>query len=57
MEIEEKKIRERQVAYITNKGSYQEINNLIGEIIGYLTSKGILTTKGVQWTGYPFCVY
>lgn len=57
MEIEEEKKGERQVAYITYKGSYQEITSLIGEIVGYLTSKGILTTKGLQWRGHPFCVY
>ncbi|BDZ66748.1 GyrI-like domain-containing protein [Methanobacterium ferruginis] len=57
MEIIEKKLEKRQIAYITYKGSYQEITGLIGEIVGFLIAKGILTTKGVQWMGPPFCVY
>lgn len=32
MEIVEKKLKKRQIAYITYKGSYQEIHNLIGEL-------------------------
>ena len=57
MEIVEKKIGKRQIAYITYKGPYQEIPSLIGELVGFLTAKGILTTKGVQWRGPPFCIY
>jgi len=57
MEIVEKKLGKRQVAYITYKGPYQEIPGLIGEIVGFLAANGILTAKGVQWRGPPFCVY
>jgi len=57
MEIVEKKIGKRQIVYITYKGPYQEIPSLIGELVGFLTAKGILTTKGVQWRGPPFCIY
>lgn len=57
MEIVEKKLVERQIACIAYKGSYQEITSLIGEIVGFLTAKGILTGKDVQWRGPPFCVY
>lgn len=57
MDIVEKKIGERQIAYITYKGSYQEIPSLIGELVGFLTAKGILNAQGVQWQGPPFCVY
>lgn len=57
MEIAEKKLEQRQVAYITYNGHYQAIPGLIGEIVGFLTSKGILSSKGVEWRGPPFCIY
>lgn len=57
MEIVEKKLEKRQVAYITYNGPYHEISSLIGEIVGFLTANGILKGKGVQWSGPPFCVY
>jgi effector-binding domain-containing protein len=57
MEIVEKKLGKRQVAYITHNGPYQEIPIMIGEIVGFLTAKGILSAKGVEWRGPPFCIY
>ena len=36
MEIKEKKIEEKQVAYISFKGSYDEVPVLLGEIVGFI---------------------
>jgi AraC family transcriptional regulator len=51
MEIEKKKIGERQVVYITYKGSYEEVPILLGEIVGFIMAKGL------QIMGPPFGVY
>ncbi|MBM4240316.1 MAG: GyrI-like domain-containing protein [Euryarchaeota archaeon] len=51
MKIEEKKIGERQVAYITYKGPYDEIPTLMGEVVGFIMAKGL------QMIGPPFGVY
>jgi hypothetical protein len=49
VEIAEKKLEKRQVAYITYNGSYQAMPGLMGEIVGFLTSKDILLARGVEW--------
>ena len=51
MEIVEKKIGERQVAYITYTGAYEEIPILMGEIVGFIMAKGL------NIMGAPFGVY
>lgn len=51
MEIVEKKLGKRQVAYIAYKGSYDEIPVLMGEIVGFIMAKGL------QIMGAPFGVY
>jgi len=51
MEIVEKKLEERQVAYITYKGSYEEVPVLMGEIVGFIMAKGL------QIMGPPYGVY
>lgn len=51
MEIVEKKIGERQVAYITYKGPYDEVPVLMGELVGFVMAKGL------QMMGPPFGVY
>lgn len=51
MEIEEKKLEERTVAYITYKGSYEEVPVLMGEIVGFIMAKGL------QIMGPPYGVY
>ena len=51
MEIEEKKIEKRQVAYISYKGSYDEVPVLLGEVVGFIIAKGL------QMMGAPFGVY
>ncbi len=51
MEIVEKKIGERQVAYISYKGSFEEIPVLMGEVVGYVMAKGL------QMMGPPFGVF
>ncbi|MBI5679897.1 MAG: GyrI-like domain-containing protein [Methanobacterium sp.] len=51
MEIVEKKIGKRQVAYITYKGSYEEVPVLMGEVVGFIMAKGL------QIMGPPFGVY
>jgi AraC family transcriptional regulator len=51
MKIEKKKIGERQVAYITYKGSYEEVPVLMGEIVGFIMAKGL------HIMGPPFGVY
>ncbi|HML06353.1 MAG TPA: GyrI-like domain-containing protein [Methanobacterium sp.] len=51
MEIAEKKIGERQIAYIAYTGSYEEIPVLMGEIVGFIMAKGL------QMMGAPFGVY
>lgn len=51
MEIVEKKIAKRQIAYITYKGSYEEVPVLIGEVVGFLMAKGL------QMMGPPYGVY
>jgi effector-binding domain-containing protein len=51
MDIVEKKIGKRQVAYITYKGSYEEVPVLMGEIVGFIMAKGL------QIMGPPFGVY
>jgi len=51
MEIVEKKIGERQVAYISYKGSFEEIPVLMGEVVGFVMAKGL------QMMGPPFGVF
>lgn len=51
MEIVEKKIGERQVAYVTYKGPYDEVPVLMGEVVGFVMAKGL------QMMGPPFGVY
>lgn len=51
MEIVEKKIGKRQVAYIKYKGSYEEVPILMGEVVGFIMAKGL------QIMGPPFGVY
>ncbi|MDD1774610.1 MAG: GyrI-like domain-containing protein [Methanobacterium sp.] len=51
MEIKEKKIPERKVAYISYQGPFEEIPVLMGEIVGFLMAKGL------QIMGPPFGVY
>jgi AraC family transcriptional regulator len=51
MEIIEKKIEKRQVAYISYKGSYDEVPVLMGEVVGFIMAKGL------QIMGPPFGVY
>ncbi|MDP3065818.1 MAG: GyrI-like domain-containing protein [Methanobacteriaceae archaeon] len=51
MEIVEKKLGKRQVAYITYKGPYDEVPVLMGEIVGFIMAKGL------QIMGSPFGVY
>lgn len=51
MEIVEKKLGKRQVAYLTFKGSYDEIPVLMGELVGFIMAKGL------QMMGPPFGVY
>jgi AraC family transcriptional regulator len=51
MEIVEKKIEKRQVAYISYKGSYDEVPVLMGEVVGFIMAKGL------QMMGAPFGVY
>lgn len=51
MEIVEKKIGLRQVAYVTYKGPYDEVPVLMGELVGFVMAKGL------QMMGPPFGVY
>ena len=51
MEIVEKKLGKRQVAYINYKGSYEEVPVLLGEVVGFIMAKGL------QIMGPPFGVY
>lgn len=51
MDIVEKKIGKRKVAYISYKGPYEEIPVLMGEIVGFIMAKGL------QIMGPPFGVY
>jgi effector-binding domain-containing protein len=51
MEIMEKKIEKRQVAYISYKGSYDEVPVLMGEVVGFIMAKKL------QIMGPPFGVY
>lgn len=51
MDIVEKKLGKRQVAYITYKGSYEEVPVLMGEIVGFIMAKGL------HIMGAPFGIY
>lgn len=51
MEIAEKKLGERQVAYVTYKGAYDEMPTLLGEVVGFIMAKGL------QMMGPPFGIY
>ncbi|OPY28198.1 MAG: Bacterial transcription activator, effector binding domain [Methanobacterium sp. PtaU1.Bin242] len=51
MEIVEKKIGKRQVAYVTYKGPYDEVPVLMGEVVGFIMAKDL------QMMGPPFGVY
>jgi len=51
MEIVEKKLGKRQVAYITYKGSFDEIPVLMGEVVGFIMAKGL------QMMGPPYGIF
>lgn len=51
MEIVEKKLGKRQIAYITYKGPYDEIPVLMGEVVGFIMAKSL------HMMGSPFGVY
>lgn len=51
MEIVEKKLGKRKVAYISYKGSFEEIPVLMGEVVGFIMAKGL------QMMGPPFGVF
>lgn len=51
MDIVEKKIGKRQVAYISYKGPFDEIPVLMGEVVGFIMAKGL------QMMGPPFGIY
>ena len=51
MDIKEKKIPERQVAYIRYKGPFEEIPVLLGEVVGFVMAKGLMIM------GPPFGIY
>lgn len=51
MEIVEKKLEKKQVAYISFKGSYDEVPVLLGEVVGFIMAKGL------QMAGPPFGIY
>lgn len=51
MGIKEKKIPERQVAYINYKGSFEEFPVLIGEVVGFVMAKGMMIM------GPPFGIF
>lgn len=51
MKIEEKKMDEKQVAYISFKGPYDEVPVLMGEIVGFVMAKSL------QIMGPPFGIY
>lgn len=51
MEIAEKKLGKRQVAYISYKGSFEEIPVLMGEVVGFIMAKGL------QMMGPPFGIF
>jgi AraC family transcriptional regulator len=51
MEIVEKKLGKRQVAYITYKGPYDEVPVLMGEIVGFIMAKRL------SIMGPPFGIY
>jgi effector-binding domain-containing protein len=51
MDIIEKKIGKRQVAYINYTGSYEEIPVLMGEVVGFIMAKGL------HMMGPPFGIY
>jgi AraC family transcriptional regulator len=51
MEIKEKKIPERQVAYIRYKGPYEDIPILLGEVVGFVMAKKMMIM------GPPFGIY
>jgi AraC family transcriptional regulator len=46
-----KNLGKRQVAYITYKGSYEEVPVLMGEVVGFIMAKGL------QIMGPPYGVY
>lgn len=51
MEITEKKLEKKQVAYISFKGTYEEVPVLLGEVVGFIMAKGL------QMVGPPFGIY
>lgn len=51
MEIKEKKLPERQVAYIHYKGSFENIPILLGEVVGFVMAKQMMIM------GPPYGVY
>lgn len=51
MDIKEKKIPERQVAYIHYQGSFEDIPELLGEVVGFVMAKGLMIM------GPPFGIY
>ena len=51
MEIKEKKISQRQVAYIHYKGSFENIPILLGEVVGFIMARQMMIM------GPPYGVY
>ncbi|KAF5088892.1 GyrI-like domain-containing protein [Methanobacterium aggregans] len=51
MKIEVKEVPQKHVAYIFHKGSFENIPELMGEVVGWVMSKGL------QITEPPFGVY
>lgn len=45
MEIEVKNIEETQVAYVPAKGSYEQLPELFGEVVGYVMKEGLQITE------------
>jgi effector-binding domain-containing protein len=45
MEIEVKNIDETQVAYVPAKGSYEQLPELFGEVVGYVMKEGLQITE------------
>ena len=51
MQIKLKNVEETQVAYIFHVGSIEELDDLMGEVVGWIVSKGL------QITGPPYGIY
>jgi AraC family transcriptional regulator len=51
MKIDEKNVEEKQVAYISATGSYEQLSELFGEVVEWVM------TKGLQITEPPYGLY